>query len=93
MVEIVDRHARPGLSADGARGRATTTLSTMAYALVGAAESLADWLADHPDEDPGRTATRLMNAVWLGAGHSCAATLALDLPLTLSCRVSRDRSP
>nr|MDT0659859.1 TetR/AcrR family transcriptional regulator [Micromonospora sp. DSM 115978] len=42
-------------------------LETMAYALVGAAESLADRLCDQPDADPGRMATRMMNIVWLGA--------------------------
>ncbi|MGI5246219.1 TetR/AcrR family transcriptional regulator [Dactylosporangium sp. CA-139066] len=39
----------------------------MAYAYVGAAESLADWLADHEEEDPEQTATRMMNFVWVGA--------------------------
>jgi AcrR family transcriptional regulator len=43
-------------------------LLTMAQALVGAAEALADWVVAHPGEDPDITATRLMNAVWLGAG-------------------------
>jgi hypothetical protein len=28
---------------------------------------MADWLVDHPDEDPGRTAARLMSFIWLGA--------------------------
>jgi hypothetical protein len=28
---------------------------------------MADWLADHPGEDPARTAARLMNVIWLGA--------------------------
>jgi AcrR family transcriptional regulator len=41
---------------------------SMAYALVGASESLADCLVDHPEEGPESTATRLMNMVWLGAG-------------------------
>jgi hypothetical protein len=40
-------------------------LSALAYALVGAAESLADWLVDHVAEVPDRTATRMMNPVWL----------------------------
>ncbi|MFD0788707.1 TetR/AcrR family transcriptional regulator, partial [Micromonospora azadirachtae] len=40
-----------------------------AYALVGASESLADWLADHPEADPEKTATRMMNVAWLGAGQ------------------------
>ena len=44
-------------------------VSTMARALVGAAEALADWTVAHPDADPDVTATRLMNAVWLGAGQ------------------------
>ena len=44
-------------------------LMSTAYALVGAAESLADWLADHPEADPERTATRMMNIAWLGAGQ------------------------
>jgi AcrR family transcriptional regulator len=42
-------------------------LEAMAQALLGAGESLGDWLADRPDEDPGLTASRLMNIVWLGA--------------------------
>jgi AcrR family transcriptional regulator len=42
-------------------------VSTMAHALVGAAEALADWVVAHPGEDPDLTATRLMNAVWTGA--------------------------
>jgi AcrR family transcriptional regulator len=44
-----------------------TELEATAYALVGAGESLADWLADRPEEDPERTATRMMNVAWLGA--------------------------
>jgi hypothetical protein len=39
----------------------------MALALVGAGESLADRLVDLPHEDPERTATRMMSAIWLGA--------------------------
>ena len=44
-------------------------LEVSAYALVGAGESLADWLADHPDADPDETAGRLMNVAWLGAAQ------------------------
>lgn len=47
-------------------------LEIMAYALVGAIESLADWLADHPDVDPDTTAARMMNVAWLGAGRLLA---------------------
>jgi AcrR family transcriptional regulator len=42
-------------------------LIAMAYALVGAGESLADWVVEHPEVPPEVTATRLMNIVWLGA--------------------------
>ncbi|MEU8259528.1 TetR/AcrR family transcriptional regulator [Micromonospora sp. NPDC048999] len=46
-----------------ARGRevSATDLEVVAYALVGASESLADWLADHPEADPEQTATRVLN--------------------------------
>ncbi|WP_175543502.1 TetR/AcrR family transcriptional regulator [Micromonospora pattaloongensis] len=47
-------------------------LEVMAYALVGASESLADWLADHPQADPEKTATRMMNVAWLGAAQLLA---------------------
>ncbi len=49
------------------RRASDSELEVMAYALVGASESLADWLADRPTEDPERAATRMMNIVWLGA--------------------------
>lgn len=39
-----------------------------AYALVGAAESVADWLADHPDVTPEIAARRLMTISWVGLG-------------------------
>ncbi|WP_216211934.1 TetR/AcrR family transcriptional regulator [Amycolatopsis aidingensis] len=38
----------------------------LAAALVGAAESLADWWLDHPDVTDGVLASWLMNLVWLG---------------------------
>ena len=57
-----------------AGGRAVTAaevrdedLLVMAYALVGATESLGDWLADQPEADPDEMATRMMNIAWLGA--------------------------
>ena len=49
-------------------------LEVMAYALVGASESLADWLADRPTEDPERAATRMMNIAWLGADQLLRGT-------------------
>ena len=41
---------------------------SLAAALVGAGESLADWWLDHPDETAGMVASRLMNLVWMGFG-------------------------
>jgi AcrR family transcriptional regulator len=38
-------------------------VTPMAYAVVGVAESLADWLVEHPDEDPDVTAVRMMNVL------------------------------
>ena len=38
----------------------------LSAALVGAAESLADWALDHPDISDGVLASWLMNLVWLG---------------------------
>jgi AcrR family transcriptional regulator len=68
MVEVVTG----SLARVGARaGRETREddVAAMARALVGAAEALADWTVSNPSADPEATATRLMNAVWLGAGQ------------------------
>ncbi|WP_431728218.1 TetR/AcrR family transcriptional regulator [Verrucosispora sp. TAA-831] len=68
MVEVVAGMLDHALRAEG-RTAAETELEVVAYALVGATESLGDWLADHPEADPAKTATRMMNAAWLGAGQ------------------------
>lgn len=68
MAEVIASLLRRAVQAQGG-DIGDTDLEVMAYALVGASESLADWLADHPDEDPDRTATRIMNVAWLGAGQ------------------------
>lgn len=38
----------------------------VAHALVGAADSLTDWMERHPDESPNRVTLRLMGMVWVG---------------------------
>jgi len=43
---------------------------TAGYAVVGAAEALADWVVDHPEADPDVLATRLTNVIWLGVAPS-----------------------
>jgi AcrR family transcriptional regulator len=68
MVEVVAMMLGRALAAEGREVR-ELELQLMAYALVGASESLADWLADHPEADPEKTATRMMNVAWLGAGQ------------------------
>jgi AcrR family transcriptional regulator len=66
MVEIVTS-SLARVSASAGLHAHPDDVSTMAHALVGAAEALADWVVAHPGEDPDVTATRLMNAVWMGA--------------------------
>jgi len=68
IVEVVAGMLGRAARAEGREVR-ETDLEVMAYALVGAAESLADWLADHDGADPDKTATRMMNIAWLGAGQ------------------------
>ncbi|MFF5176875.1 TetR/AcrR family transcriptional regulator [Micromonospora sp. NPDC000316] len=68
LVEVVAGMLDHALRAEG-REVTAVDLEVVAYALVGATESLADWLADHPDADPEKTATRMMNVAWLGAGQ------------------------
>ncbi|MDR7280193.1 AcrR family transcriptional regulator [Catenuloplanes atrovinosus] len=64
-----------GRAMAGSGGRATETeLEVMAHALVGAGESLADWMTDHPGADPAKTATQMMNVAWLGADRLLGGT-------------------
>ncbi|WP_051856390.1 TetR/AcrR family transcriptional regulator [Streptomyces sp. NRRL B-1347] len=41
----------------------------VAHALVGAADSLTDWMARNPDQSPEGVTLRLMNMVWVGMGR------------------------
>ncbi|WP_373320774.1 TetR/AcrR family transcriptional regulator [Rhizocola hellebori] len=68
LVQLIAHRLDVALQKEGRQVR-PDDLTSMALSLVGASESLADWLSAHPDEDPARTATRLMNAVWMGAGQ------------------------
>jgi AcrR family transcriptional regulator len=52
-------------SGDDAHARVTA----IAYALVGAAESLSDWALKHPEETPDALTNRLMDVVWTGLKH------------------------
>lgn len=53
-------------------------LEVLAYALVGAAESLADWLVDHPEAAPDRLADRVMAVLWHGVGRFLLTVDQLD---------------
>jgi AcrR family transcriptional regulator len=68
MVEVVATLLTRVIVAGGRQPR-PTDVTPMAYALVGAGESLADWVVDNASEPAEVTATRLMNFVWLGAGE------------------------
>ncbi|MEH1026286.1 TetR/AcrR family transcriptional regulator [Micromonospora profundi] len=68
LVEVVAEMLDHALRAEGHEVGAVD-LEVVAYALVGATESLADWLADRPEADPEKTATRMMNVAWLGAAQ------------------------
>jgi AcrR family transcriptional regulator len=63
-----------GRSAQGAKGT-EADLRAFAYALVGAAESLAAYQLDHPEEHPEVTAARLMNLAWVGFRDLLAGTV------------------
>lgn len=48
---------------------------SLAAALVGAAESLADWWLDNPDVPSKVVASRLMNLAWMGFGDLVEGTV------------------
>ncbi|MDM4721880.1 TetR/AcrR family transcriptional regulator [Micromonospora sp. WMMA1363] len=73
LVEVAAGMLDHALRAEG-HEVAETELEVVAYALVGATESLADWLADHSEADPEKTATRMMNVAWLGAAQLLGGT-------------------
>ncbi|HEX8628567.1 MAG TPA: TetR/AcrR family transcriptional regulator [Catenuloplanes sp.] len=73
MVQVVAGMLERAVHVEGRRV-GDTELDVTAYALVGAGESLADWMIDHPGGDPGKTATQLMNVAWLGAAELLRGT-------------------
>jgi len=50
------------------KGLDDNATEALAAALVGAAESLADWWLDHPEVPSKVVASRLMNLAWMGFG-------------------------
>jgi AcrR family transcriptional regulator len=66
MAEVVSG-SLARVVAEAGQAMRESDVQTMGYALVGAAEALADWIVDHPSEDPDAIADRLMTVIWLGA--------------------------
>jgi AcrR family transcriptional regulator len=54
---------------EGVGRAAAITGESLAAALVGAGESLADWWLDHSEDSASTIASRLMNLVWMGFGN------------------------
>lgn len=67
-VEVVRRLLAKAWTSGRRRKAHAEELQMCAYALVGAAESVADWLADHPEVTPEVAARRLMTISWVGLG-------------------------
>jgi AcrR family transcriptional regulator len=67
MVEVVEGMLTGAVEGDGGTPR-PDEITTLAYALVGVGESLADWLADNPATPPEALASRCMGIIWLGVG-------------------------
>ncbi|WP_213456175.1 TetR/AcrR family transcriptional regulator [Rhizomonospora bruguierae] len=74
IIEIVTGMLGRAVPVDGRPVR-PNDLTAVAYALVGAAESMADRLASDPAADPDRTAARMMNIAWLGAAQLLAGSV------------------
>ncbi|MFC7219122.1 TetR/AcrR family transcriptional regulator [Streptomyces polyrhachis] len=47
-------------------------VSFVAMALVGAADALTDWMAEHPGESPDQVTQRLMSMIWVGMRNALA---------------------
>jgi AcrR family transcriptional regulator len=60
--------------------QATRATEALAAALVGSAESLADWWLDHPDITDKMLASWLMNLVWMGFGDLVEGTQWVPAP-------------
>lgn len=65
-ISLVDTLLVRGATKEGLDD--TNATEAMAIALVGAAESLADWWLDHPEVPSKVVASRLMNLAWMGFG-------------------------
>jgi AcrR family transcriptional regulator len=67
-ISLVDALLVRTATKRGLDEQATRATEALAAALVGSAESLADWWLDHPDISDRTLASWLMNLVWMGFG-------------------------
>jgi len=69
-AEVAAMRARMVELVSGLLPRSTPDdVAPIAYALVGAVEAMADWVVDHPGEDPGLATTRLRKLLVLPRGR------------------------
>ncbi len=67
VMAEVNRLVRDGITEGGEAERlGEQEADFVAHALVGAADSLTDWMERHPGESPERVTVRLMNVMWVG---------------------------
>ncbi|OLF18242.1 TetR/AcrR family transcriptional regulator [Actinophytocola xanthii] len=67
-IGLVDTLLVRTATKQGLDEHATSATEALAAAVVGAAESLADWWLDHPEVPSRIVAARLMNLAWMGFG-------------------------
>lgn len=67
-ISLVDTLLVRVATKEGMDEHATNATESLSAALVGAAESLADWWLDHPEVPSKLVASRLMNLAWMGFG-------------------------
>ncbi|GAA2125043.1 TetR/AcrR family transcriptional regulator [Streptomyces synnematoformans] len=66
MAEVTDL-VRAGIAESGGPARlGDEDAEFVAHTIVGAADSLTDWMAEHPAESPDGMTRRLMNMIWVG---------------------------
>jgi AcrR family transcriptional regulator len=69
VARQVSRLLHDAAAAEGVDPRRLVATEPLGNALVGAAESLADWWLEHPEHSRETVATWLMNFAWLGFGN------------------------
>jgi AcrR family transcriptional regulator len=74
-IALVDGLLVRAATKRGLDEQATRATEALAAALVGSAESLADWWLDHPDISDRTLASWLMNLVWMGFGDLVEGTV------------------